>query len=59
MGVNANVSYSSAWNRNENTQRVGYYERLDEHNNYQLSTGLSRRGGSASGFYNHEGITRA
>ncbi|MDH2267783.1 outer membrane usher protein [Serratia marcescens] len=54
-GVNANVSYSSAWNRNENTQRVGYYERLDEHNNYQLSTGLSRRGGSASGFYNHEG----
>ncbi|MEL5457701.1 outer membrane usher protein [Serratia ureilytica] len=54
-GVNSNFSYSSAWNRNENTQRLGYYERLDEHNNYQLSTGLSRRGGSASGFYTHEG----
>ncbi|MFK3842507.1 outer membrane usher protein [Serratia sp. NPDC087055] len=54
-GMNSNVSYSSSWNRNETTQRVGYYERLDEHNNYQLSTGHSRRGSSASGFYTHEG----
>ncbi|HGM6986156.1 outer membrane usher protein [Serratia nevei] len=54
-GVNSNVSYSSSWNRNENTQRVGYYQRLDEHNNYQLSSGLSRQGGSASAFYTHEG----
>ncbi|TXE73794.1 outer membrane usher protein [Serratia nevei] len=54
-GVNTNISYSSSWNRNESTQRVGYYERLDEHNNYQLSSGLSRQGGSASAFYTHEG----
>ncbi|MBL3523569.1 outer membrane usher protein [Serratia plymuthica] len=54
-GVNSNFSYSSTWNRNNSSQRVGYYERLDEHNNYQLTTGLSRNGGSASGFYSHNG----
>lgn len=54
-GVNANLSYSSTWNRNSNSQRVGYYSRLDEHNNYQLSAGSSRNGESASGFYSHDG----
>ncbi|CAI2014852.1 Outer membrane usher protein papC precursor [Serratia quinivorans] len=54
-GVNANLSYSSTWNRNSNSQRVGYYSRLDEHNNYQLSAGSSRSGESASGFYSHDG----
>ncbi|MDT3252441.1 outer membrane usher protein [Serratia sp. root2] len=54
-GVNSNLSYSSSLNRNDISHRVGYYERLDEHNNYQLSTGLSRNGESASGYYSHEG----
>jgi outer membrane usher protein FimD/PapC len=54
-GVNANLSYSSTWNRNSNSQRVGYYSRLDEHNNYQLSAGSSRSGEYASGFYSHDG----
>ncbi|WP_162871267.1 fimbria/pilus outer membrane usher protein, partial [Klebsiella pneumoniae] len=35
--------------------RVGYYDRLDEHNNYQLSAGSSRSGANVSGYYNHEG----
>lgn len=54
-GEDTNLSYSSSWNRNNNNQRVGYYQRLDEHNNYQLTAGSSRNGGSASAFYSHDG----
>ncbi|HEJ7935769.1 outer membrane usher protein [Serratia marcescens] len=54
-GGDANLSYSSSWNRNNNNQRVGYYQRLDEHNNYQLTAGTSRSGESASAFYSHDG----
>ncbi|MBH3332661.1 outer membrane usher protein [Serratia marcescens] len=54
-GNGATLSYNSTVNRNDNTNRVGYYQRVDEHNNYQLSAGSSRRGANLSGYYNHEG----
>lgn len=56
-GTNANLSFNSSWDSasNSNTQRVGYYNRLDEHNNYQLNAGISRSGESASAFYKHDG----
>lgn len=56
-GNGATLSYNSTVNRNDTTNRVGYYQRIDEHNNYQLSAGSARRGANLSGYYNHEGDT--
>ncbi len=54
-GERSTVSYNTVMSRNDTTHRVGYYDRIDEHNNYQLSAGSSRRGVNLSGYYNHEG----
>ncbi len=54
-GDKSTVSYNATVNRDESTHRVGYYDRVDEHNNYHLNVGSSRRGANLSGFYNHEG----
>jgi len=54
-GNGANVSYNATANRNDTTHRVGYYDRIDENNNYQLAMGTSRSGANASGYYNHGG----
>ncbi|WP_447885649.1 outer membrane usher protein [Serratia fonticola] len=54
-GNTATVSYNTTVNRNDTTHRIGYYDRIDEHSNYQLSAGTSRSGGNASGYYNREG----
>ncbi|MTD06087.1 outer membrane usher protein [Serratia sp. YC16] len=54
-GNGATLSYNSTVNRNDTTNRVGYYQRVDEHNNYQLSAGSARHGANLSGYYNHEG----
>lgn len=49
------LSYSSSLDRNDNTHQVSYYDRVNEHDNYQISSGVSRRGATASGFYSHQG----
>lgn len=54
-GDKATVSFSEAVSRNDTTHAVSYYDRLDDRRSYQLSTGSSRSGVRASGFYNHEG----
>lgn len=54
-GANSTVSYNTTVNRNDTTHQVGYYDRIDEHNNYQLRAGHSRSGVNVSGYYNHEG----
>ncbi|WP_447889257.1 outer membrane usher protein [Serratia fonticola] len=54
-GNSSTLSYNTTVSRDESTHRVGYYERLDEHNNYQLNMGASRSGVSLSGYYNREG----
>jgi len=54
-GEHSTVSYNATVNRGDVTNRVGYYDRIDEHNNYQLSAGASRSGANLSGYYNHEG----
>ncbi|CAI2526523.1 outer membrane usher protein [Serratia ficaria] len=54
-GKSGNLSYNASVNRNDNNQRVGYYDRLDEHSNYQLSVGNARNGVNFSGYYNREG----
>ncbi len=54
-GSGTNLSYSTSVKRNETSHRVGYYDRLDEHSNYQLSVGSARGGANLSGYYNYEG----
>ncbi|EPL9180879.1 outer membrane usher protein [Serratia marcescens] len=54
-GNSSTVSYSSTVNRNDVNHRVSYFDRIDEHSNYQLSAGSSRSGAGLSGYYNHEG----
>jgi len=56
-GQGGNLSYNASVNRNDSSQRVGYYDRLDEHSNYQLNVGSGRNGASMSGYYNREGDT--
>lgn len=54
-GNNATLSYNATANRRDNSHRVGYYDRIDEHNNYQLSAGTARQGVNMNGYYTHEG----
>lgn len=54
-GNGANISYNTTVNGSDATHRVGVYDRIDEHNNYQLSAGNGRSGANLSGYFNHEG----
>lgn len=54
-GANSTVSYNTTVNRNDTTHQVGYSDRIDEHNTYQLRAGSSRSGANVNGYYNHEG----
>jgi outer membrane usher protein FimD/PapC len=54
-GNSGRVSYNSTINRSDVTQSVGYYDRLNDRDTYQISGGTSRSGVSASGYLTHEG----
>ncbi|MBH3093038.1 outer membrane usher protein [Serratia ureilytica] len=54
-GNGATLSYNATLNRNDSTHRVGYYDRLDDRSNYQLSAGGSRSGTNLSGYYTRSG----
>ncbi|EJD6584524.1 outer membrane usher protein [Providencia rettgeri] len=53
-GDKGTVSLSSSFEGDDNIQRASHYNQLDEHNNYQLSTGWARTGGLVSGYYTHQ-----
>ncbi|MBH2863987.1 outer membrane usher protein [Serratia marcescens] len=54
-GNGATVSYNTMLDRNDNTHRASYYDRIDERSNYQLSAGSARSGASLSGYYSRDG----
>ncbi|GAB6016787.1 MAG: outer membrane usher protein [Serratia ureilytica] len=54
-GRSGSLSYSGSHNRNDTTQQVGYYDRLNERDTYQVSAGSARSGATASGYYSHSG----
>lgn len=54
-GSNGSLSYSGSYNRTDNTHQVGYYDRLNERDTYQVSAGTARSGATASGYYSHSG----
>ncbi|MBD8217003.1 fimbria/pilus outer membrane usher protein, partial [Erwinia persicina] len=39
----------------DNAHQVGYYDRLNERDTYQVSAGTARSGATASGYYSHSG----
>jgi len=54
-GNNGSLSYSGSYNRTDNTHQVGYYDRLNERDTYQVNVGTARSGSTASGYYSHSG----
>ncbi|MGS4681166.1 outer membrane usher protein [Enterobacter soli] len=55
IGNGTSLSYGATINRTDNTHRVSYYGRVDEHNSFQVSSGLSRSGPTAYGYYTWQG----
>ncbi|WP_419246851.1 outer membrane usher protein [Serratia sp. NFX21] len=55
LGGSGTVSYSGSYDRNDSSHQVGYYDRLENGDSYQLNSGMSRSGGMASGYYTHQG----
>lgn len=54
-GNSGSISYSNSWDRNDNSHQVSYYNRINDHDSYQVSSGMSRGGAMASGYYSHQG----
>ncbi|MBC3218442.1 outer membrane usher protein [Serratia fonticola] len=54
-GSDGSLSYSGSYSRNDISQQVGYYDRLNVRDTYQVSAGNARSGAIASGYYSHSG----
>ncbi|WP_232370175.1 outer membrane usher protein [Xenorhabdus lircayensis] len=55
-GESATLSYNGIANRQGNAHTVGYFDRIDDRNNYRISAGTSIGGkASADGYYTHYG----
>lgn len=54
-GANRTLSYNGSYSGNNNSNQVGYYERLDDRNNYQINVGRSDNGATLDGYYRHQG----
>lgn len=55
FGENGTVSINNATGKGTDSQAINYYHQLNEHNNYQISTGRSRQGNLVSGYFSHIG----
>lgn len=53
-GSNSTVSYSMNTSKDDTSQRISYYKRIDETSNYQISTGYSNKGINSSAYYSKE-----
>lgn len=54
-GGSGTLGYNATFNRDDNAHQVTLYDRFSEHDTYQLSSGISRQGNTASGYWTHEG----
>jgi len=54
-GDNGSITYDGSYNRDDSSQQVGYYNRLDNGDSYRVSAGATRSGPMGSGYYTHEG----
>lgn len=52
----AMMDYSSQFGGGANSHNVGYYDRIDDNNNYRITAGTTTDGrGTGSGYFTHEG----
>lgn len=49
------VNYNNTLNRSNTTHQIGYYDRLGDHDSYQLNAGQGSNGSTASAYYTHRG----
>lgn len=54
-GDSRSLTYSGSFDSNSTTNRVGYYEQLDNHNNYQLNVGQTQDSTTVDGYFRHTG----
>ncbi|CAI1965889.1 Outer membrane usher protein papC precursor [Serratia fonticola] len=54
-GNSGSINYSNSLSKNDNSNQVSYYDRINNNDSYQVSTGISRSGAMASGYYHHQG----
>lgn len=54
-GNRGSIGYSNSFSRDNTSHQLNYYDRLNNDDSYQISSGMSRSGTTASGSYNHQG----
>ncbi|MBW4217893.1 outer membrane usher protein [Enterobacter cloacae subsp. cloacae] len=54
-GDNGTLSYNTTFNRDDKSHQLSYSDSVGERDTYQLSSGVSRQGGMASGYWMHNG----
>ncbi|QGH61592.1 outer membrane usher protein [Serratia proteamaculans] len=55
-GQSGTLSYDSQLGRGQNTNTLGYYDRLDDNNSYNVKAGVGNGGrATGSGYFTHEG----
>ena len=54
-GNTGTLAYNATFARGDGTHQLTWYDRLGDRDNYQLSAGASREGGTASGYWTHDG----
>lgn len=54
-GNSGTISYNGTLNKENSSNQVGYYDRLNERDTYQVSTGVARSGALVNGNFNHQG----
>ena len=55
LGDNGSVSYNGSYGKNNQQQKVSYYNQRKNGDDYQLTSGFSRNHASASAYYTHLG----
>lgn len=53
-GNNGTLGYNATLNKHDNSHEISYYGNLDNHDNYQISAGVSRLGPTGSGYWSHD-----
>ncbi|HAE9771187.1 TPA_asm: fimbrial biogenesis outer membrane usher protein [Salmonella enterica subsp. enterica serovar Heidelberg] len=53
-GNNRTLSYNGSFSDDNNSNQVGYYERIDDRNNYQINAGRTDNGATLDGYYRHQ-----
>ncbi|MGK9762754.1 fimbria/pilus outer membrane usher protein, partial [Salmonella enterica subsp. enterica] len=48
------LSYNGSFSDDNNSNQVGYYERIDDRNNYQINAGRADNGATLDGYYRYQ-----